>query len=188
MSKLHKLKIHGLILLTILFLLECRPKEKNDSFNSIEGYFAKKKWAFPIEVLDSTLSTKYYPDTSSLLTIPNDFENSIQEITRFYRNPNQVRMLLQKIATDTSDNTRKGFTVSKPTIVIDTSVYGSIKKPKFYLSFNISTYKINRDSASRGIPCEDCILEENKKIIRYPHGIFFELNKTKDSLVFSRWD
>ncbi|OJY80950.1 MAG: hypothetical protein BGP14_01795 [Sphingobacteriales bacterium 44-15] len=197
MNKLQKLRIISLITIIVLFILNCKPKEKsnysvtsyNDSiYTDIEDYFLKKKWNFPIEIIDSTLSTKYYLAHNSPIDIPITYKNDIDKISGIYNDFWKIKNLLRGTLTDSLNPNKQGFTVSEPTIIIDTSVFGSMKEPKFYLFFALSAYKINVDTTSHGIPCENCILEENGKIVRYPNGLFFELNETKDSLIFSRWD
>ena len=192
MQKVQLLKIHKVIaiLLTGVLFFQCKSKEKikDLSFQSIENYFKKKRWEFPINIIDTTLTIKYYHDTSALKNISTKFTNDIQKIKKLYQSKSYAKKILTTILFDTTFQNTFGFTIALPTIYIDTSDYGTARYSKIYLGFLISKYKINRDSLNGGLPCEDCIPEENKKILRYPNGIYFELNNAKDSLIFSRWD
>jgi hypothetical protein len=187
MNKMRKHKITALILCSFLSLTKCQVKE--EGYQYIQDYFSAKKWDFPIEFSHSTLSTKYYgSNISTPAEIPISYEVNIRKIEKIYNDSERIRGILKRTLIDSSYDKTKGFKISIPTITIDTSVFGTINEPRFYLSFTFSTYKINIDALNHGIPCEGCILEENGKILRYPNGLFFELSKTTDSLVFSRWD
>jgi hypothetical protein len=119
---------------------------------------------------------------------PRTLENDIQKIKKIYQRQYYGKELLKSTLIVPKKQPTFGYKVSQPTIYIDTSDYGSKFNPKIFLAFLISKYKINNDSLSLGLPCENCIPEEKNKILRYPNGIFFELNKSEDSLILSRWD
>jgi hypothetical protein len=192
MIKQHLPKNHNIIffLLSVLLVCQCnsKGKAKNDRFQKIEYYFAGKGWDFPLHILDTTLVIRYYHDTIFLKEIPKNFINEINIFEELYKNKAYVKTILNTTILDTLKPQSVGYVISNPVIIIDTSDYGTTKDPNLFLEFFTSKYKINKDSASGGIPCEDCFLEENRKILRYPMRLFLKLNRTKDSLVFSRWD
>jgi len=187
------IKFIGLIscfFLLFFLLIACNTKIKekkdNNIYLNIGSYFKSHNWDFPISIIDSILIIKYYPDSETSNNIPKQYTNTIEAIKKLFYNKQNIKILLSKTLTDTLKD--RGYLINNTRIDIDTIESGNIKVPKIYLVFNVAVYKINTDSNKVGIPCEDCILEENRKIIKYPHGLFFELNKTEDSLIFSRWD
>ena len=183
----HKILI---IALSGILFFQCKSKkiQKEETFQSIANYFLIKRWNFPVNILDTTLSIKYYGDSSNLNRMPENLNKDIEKIKDLYRRQNNGEKLLEITLIQETNKQIFGYSASLPTIYIDTSEFGSATKPKLFLGFFISKYKINKDSLNLGLPCENCISEEKNKILRYPDGIFFELNKRKDSLIFSRWD
>ena len=171
MNKLYNLGTISLITIAVLFLLNCSSKESS-GYRDIEGYCLNKKWSFPIEITKSPLSTRYYSDTSFSANTPITYRNSIEKIETIYHDFDWIENLLKETLIDTLNIKQKGFVVSNPSIVIDTSIYGSVREPKFYLCFTLSVYKMNPDTVAYGLSCENCTLADSGRVMRYPNSLF----------------